>query len=81
MHALGIRFISLAGASCTTPWAKASTLRGMDTISGLDPEPIGMTEFGELMLQEMNRMGLLVEISKMSEVRDEERIEETGKQN
>lgn len=64
MHALGIRFVSLTGASCTTPFAKASHQKGL---SGLDPEPVGLTEFGELVLHEMNRMGILVEISKMSE--------------
>lgn len=59
--------MSLAGVGCTTPWAKASTQRGVDTISGFDPDPIGLTEFGEMILNEMNRMGMLVEISKMSE--------------
>lgn len=63
MHSLGIRFISLAGASCTTPFAKASTQQ----LSGLDEEPTGLTDFGEIVLQEMNRMGILAEISKMSE--------------
>lgn len=67
MHALGIRFVSLAGSACTTPFAKASSQKGVETISGLDPEPVGLTEFGELVLHEMNRMGMLVEISKMSE--------------
>lgn len=67
MHALGIRFISLTGSSCTTPFAKASAQRGVENLSGLDPEPVGLTEFGELIIHEMNRMGVLVEISRMSE--------------
>lgn len=66
MHSLGIRFISLAGTACTTPFAKAASQKGVETIS-VDPEPVGLSEFGELVMHEMHRMGILVEISKMSE--------------
>lgn len=64
MYLLGIRFVSLTGFACTTPWAGAAAPKG-DIV--LESHPQGLTEFGELVIIEMNRIGMLIEISKMSQ--------------
>uniref|UniRef100_A0A1B0BPL8 Dipeptidase n=1 Tax=Glossina palpalis gambiensis TaxID=67801 RepID=A0A1B0BPL8_9MUSC len=64
MHLLGARFASITSLDCTTPWA-AST-RNIDyLIEGNATNSIN--DFGKIMLFEMNRIGMLIEISHLSE--------------
>lgn len=64
MYSLGTRFISLTGLECTTPWAAA--VNNIDLVYD-ETQPISLTTFGESVLHEMNRLGILVEISRLSE--------------
>jgi membrane dipeptidase len=54
---LGARYMTLTHSK-NVPWADSST----DT-----PEHAGLTEFGEEVVQEMNRLGMLVDLSHVSE--------------
>lgn len=57
MYALGARYMTLTH-SLNTPWADSAT----DT-----PEHGGLTEFGRDVVREMNRIGMLVDLSHVSE--------------
>lgn len=57
MHALGVRYMTLTH-SLNTPWADSAT----DT-----PEHGGLTEFGKDVVREMNRLGMIVDLSHVSE--------------
>ena len=46
IHALGARFVSLAGPSCTTPWAASSSIT-KDLIFD-DNQPVTLTPFGQV---------------------------------
>ncbi|XP_059610776.1 dipeptidase 3 [Phlebotomus argentipes] len=65
MHSLGVRVISITGLGCTTPWAAATIKSDMIVLD--DSQPHSLTTFGETVLHEMNRLGILVEISRLSE--------------
>lgn len=56
LHALGVRYMTLTHAD-NVPWADSAT----DT-----PEHGGLTEFGREVVREMNRIGMLVDISHVS---------------
>ena len=56
MHALGARYMTLTHNN-NTPWADAAA----DT-----PEHGGLTTFGEEVVREMNRLGMLVDLSHVS---------------
>jgi membrane dipeptidase len=56
MHRLGARYMTLTH-SLNTPWADAAT----DT-----PQHDGLTPFGEEVVREMNRLGMLVDLSHTS---------------
>src|SRR5437867_11293419 len=55
-HRLGARYMTLTH-SANTPWADSAT----DT-----PKANGLTKFGEEVVREMNRLGILVDISHVS---------------
>lgn len=57
MYAIGARYLTLTH-SRNTPWADSATD---------DPEHDGLTEFGRQVVREMNRLGMLVDLSHVSE--------------
>jgi membrane dipeptidase len=57
MYDLGARYLTLTHNQ-HTPWADAATA---------EPEHGGLTDFGELVVREMQRMGMLVDLSHVSE--------------
>ncbi|WP_347303233.1 dipeptidase [Croceibacterium sp. TMG7-5b_MA50] len=57
MYALGARYLTLTHSS-NTPWADSATD---------DPEHDGLTEFGTIVVREMQRIGMLVDLSHVSE--------------
>ena len=57
MYALGARYMTITH-SLNTPWADSATD---------DPEHDGLTDFGKDIVREMNRIGMLVDLSHVSE--------------
>lgn len=57
MHALGARYLTLTHSK-NTPWADSATDK---------PEHDGLSPFGEKVVREMNRIGMLVDLSHASE--------------
>ena len=57
MYDLGARYLTLTH-SANTPWADSATD---------DPEHGGLTDFGKDLVREMNRIGMLVDLSHVSE--------------
>jgi len=57
MYALGARYLTLTH-SANTPWADSATA---------DPEHDGLTDFGRDVVREMQRIGMLVDLSHTSE--------------
>ncbi|MEQ8826678.1 MAG: dipeptidase, partial [Parvibaculum sp.] len=57
MHALGARYMTLTH-NANTPWADSATD---------DPEHGGLSDFGRDVVREMNRLGMLVDLSHVSE--------------
>ncbi len=57
MYALGARYLTLTH-STNTPWADSATAA---------PEHGGLTDFGRDVVREMNRLGMLVDLSHVSE--------------
>ncbi|XP_046446279.1 dipeptidase 1-like [Daphnia pulex] len=60
-YRLGVRYMTLTH-SCPTPWADNSQLDN----PGQEPIHDGLTGFGEAIVQEMNRLGMMVDISHVS---------------
>ncbi|KAJ7380535.1 hypothetical protein OS493_009001 [Desmophyllum pertusum] len=57
LYDLGGRYMTLTH-SCHTPWA--------DSCTPAKPEHNGLTEFGKIVIKEMNRLGIFVDISHVS---------------
>lgn len=61
LYALGARYMTLTHG-CNTPWADAA-----QTEDGYFPTRVdGLSEFGALIVKEMNRLGMLVDLSHVS---------------
>jgi membrane dipeptidase len=56
MHGMGVRYMTLTHGK-NTPWADSATD---------DPQHGGLTEFGRKVVQEMNRIGMIVDLSHVS---------------
>ncbi|CAG9807968.1 unnamed protein product [Chironomus riparius] len=63
-YSLGTRFISLSSYECSSPWISAATTKEPLFEENI---PTSITQFGKIVLKEINRLGMLAEISHLSE--------------
>ncbi|CAG7722328.1 unnamed protein product [Allacma fusca] len=64
LYAMGARYMTLTH-SCNTPWADASPVDAKNPI--LLPESDGLSEYGLRIVKEMNRLGMMVDLSHVSQ--------------
>merc|ERR1719507_2404272 len=61
LYELGVRYMTLTH-SCNTPWADAAQVESGDFPVRAD----GITQFGQKVIHEMNRLGMLVDLAHVS---------------
>ncbi|CAH1368402.1 dipeptidase 1-like [Tenebrio molitor] len=61
LYHVGVRYLTLT-STCNTPWADCSHA----DLPGKKPEHNGLTGFGKSVVKEMNRLGMIVDLSHVS---------------
>ncbi|ERL87010.1 hypothetical protein D910_04412, partial [Dendroctonus ponderosae] len=61
LYHVGVRYLTLT-STCNTPWADCSHVDN----PGNAPEHGGLTSFGKVVIREMNRLGMIVDLSHVS---------------
>ncbi|EHB17044.1 Dipeptidase 3, partial [Heterocephalus glaber] len=61
-YLLGVRYLALT-FTCSTPWAESSTKLIYNSYTNIS----GLTSFGEKVVQEMNRLGIMIDLSHASD--------------
>ncbi|XP_066261636.1 dipeptidase 1-like [Euwallacea similis] len=61
LYHVGVRYLTLT-STCNTPWADCSHV----DMPGKKPEHGGLTTFGKAVIKEMNRLGMIVDLSHVS---------------
>ncbi|KAL1491336.1 hypothetical protein ABEB36_011945 [Hypothenemus hampei] len=62
LYHVGVRYLTLT-STCNTPWADCSRV----DMPGNKPEHGGLTSFGKAVIKEMNRLGMIVDLSHVSQ--------------
>jgi membrane dipeptidase len=65
-HALGVRYMTLTWAN-SNDWAESSGDLRPESASPDDPRPRGLTPFGHEVIAEMNRLGMMIDVSHVSD--------------
>ncbi|XP_047544638.1 uncharacterized protein LOC125076939 [Vanessa atalanta] len=61
LYQVGVRYLTLT-STCDTPWAECASADRPDSV-----QRGGLTPFGKVVIKEMNRLGMLVDLSHVSE--------------
>ncbi|XP_076173276.1 dipeptidase 1 [Ptiloglossa arizonensis] len=64
-HRLGARYMTLTH-KCNTPWADSCSVEDPNSDASLDFHSDGLSVFGKAVVKELNRLGMLVDLSHVS---------------